>query len=214
MNSLLGKEKADAVIKMLCAIALAQRNNQEEIDNSITEQLNIVQHIQEILHIQRQYIRGHESQERKPVDIRSVINDSLSMLFGSIEKMAIAVYLDVPEKLPAIKGDRTRLMQVMLNVLKNSIESIDINAPEKNISFSSTVNNDQLMLKIKDNGNGFDKEIADRLFKRGFTTKSSGTGLGLYNCKAIIESHEGTIDITSEGQGKGSVITIGFKLTA
>jgi signal transduction histidine kinase len=69
-----------------------------------------------------------------------------------------------------------------------------------------------MLLQIKDNGKGFDESTANQLFKRGFTTKSSGAGLGLYNCRTIIESHEGTIDITSEGQGKGTLSTIGFKI--
>ena len=69
-----------------------------------------------------------------------------------------------------------------------------------------------MILKVKDSGHGFDKQKAEQFFKRGFTTKSTGAGMGLYNCKAIVESHEGTIEITSEGEGKGAITTIGFKI--
>jgi len=208
----IGETKADAVVKMLSSMAQTQKASQEEINKSISEQLNIITNIQEILNIQRQYISGHESQERKPVNIRNIINDSLSMLFASLDKMAIAVSLNIATELPIIKGDRTKLMQALLNVFRNSIEAIDMNAPEKSISVNAYSNAGQLVLQVKDNGNGFDKLTADRLFGKGFTTKLSGSGMGLYNCKAILESHEGTIGITSEGQGKGSLTTIGFKI--
>jgi signal transduction histidine kinase len=208
----IGENKADAVIKMLGGIAETQKNNQEEINKSISEQIKTITHIQEILNIQRQHISGHENQERRPVNLRTVINDSLAMLFASIDKMAIAVSLNIAAEKPVIKGDRTRLMQVILNILKNSIEAIDANASEKNISLHIFEQADQLILQVKDTGNGFDKTIADQLFKRGFTTKLLGTGESLYNCRAIVESHEGSIDISSEGPGKGAIAMVSFKI--
>lgn len=212
MITAIGEAKADAVVKMLSGIAQTQKTNQEEMSRSITEQLNTINHIQEILHIQRQYISGKETQERKPVNIRTIINDSLSMLFSSIEKNVIAVSLAIPEMLPLIKGDRTKLMQLTLTLLKNSLEAIDTQASEKAISIHAYSQEDQLVIAVRDSGAGFDKETAARVFERGFTTKSSGAGLGLYNCLAIVESHEGTITLTSEGSGKGALATIKFKL--
>jgi len=207
----IGEAKAGAVVSMLNSITEAQRTNQEEISKSITEQLNIISHIQEILNIQRQYVNGHELQERKPVNLRNITNDCLSMLFASMDKRAITLSLDIPADLPVVNGDRTRLMQVVMNVLKNSIEAIDIQAAEKTIFIRSHRQDDWLILQVKDSGNGFDEATGKQLFERGFTTKSSGTGLGLNNCRAIIESHAGTIDITSEGPGKGALTTIKLK---
>jgi PAS domain S-box-containing protein len=137
MATVLGDAKAEAVITMLSGITETQKNNQEEIRKSIKEQLGIITYIQEILNIQRQYITGHESQERKAVNLRNIINDSLSMLFSSIDKMAIAISLNIPADLPIIKGDRTKLIQLLLNILKNSIDAIDKDAAEKNICISA-----------------------------------------------------------------------------
>jgi signal transduction histidine kinase len=212
LGAAIGEAKADAVTKMLKGITQKQKNNQEELSKSIAEQLNIITHIQEILDIQRQYIAGHEAQERKPVNLRTVINDCMSMLLASIDKMAIAVSLNIAPDLPPIKGDRTKIMQAILNILKNSMEAIDKNATEKTITLNAYANTGRLIVQVKDSGTGFDQPKAARFFSRGFSTKSSGSGLGLYNCKSIIESHEGTIDITSEGPGKGALTTIGFKI--
>jgi signal transduction histidine kinase len=208
----LGEAKAGAAVKMLSGITESQKNSQEEIRKSVTEQLNIITHIQEILNIQRQYANGHESQERKPLNLRSIINDCMAMLFASIEKRGIKVSINIPESLPVINGDRTRLMQVILNVLKNGIEAIDIYAAEKSISLTVSTLDDLLILKIQDNGHGFDEATGEQIFERGFTTKASGSGLGLSSCRAIIENHDGAIHITSEGFGKGALTTIEFKI--
>jgi signal transduction histidine kinase len=114
--------------------------------------------------------------------------------------------------LPVIKGDRTRLMQVILNIFKNSIEAISIYAPEKTILLDVRVEPGWLIIQIKDSGHGFDEETGKKLFKRGFTTKSSGSGLGLSSCKAIVEAHDGTIDIASDGEGKGAMTIIKLKV--
>jgi len=212
MAAAIGEDRAGAVVTLLGSLAKAQKDSQEEIRNSISEQLNIISRIQEILNIQRQYITGIETQERKPVNLRSIINDCLSMLFATVDKNAIAVSLDFPQEQPAIKGDRTRLMQLILNILKNSIEAIDINAAVKTISLRIQKQEDLLILQVLDSGNGFDEATAGRLFDRGFTTKSSGAGLGLYNSRTIAESHEGSIALISDGPGKGALTTIRFKV--
>jgi signal transduction histidine kinase len=74
------------------------------------------------------------------------------------------------------------------------------------------VREDRLVFQVKDNGHGFDALTGKQLFERGFTTKASGTGLGLDSCRSIIENHGGTIEITSEGFGKGALTTITFKI--
>ncbi len=212
LTTVMGEAKAGAVVSMLNSMAEAQKSNEEETRKSITDQLKIVNHIQEILNIQRQYLNGNQTLEKKSTSLKSIVNDCMSMLFASIDKRGITVSLNVPEGLPVIRGDRTRLMQVILNILKNSIEAIDINAGEKTISLKVSTDDDVLILQVKDSGNGFDAVTGKKLFVRGFTTKASGSGLGLNNCRAIIESHGGAIDIASEGFGKGSVATIKLKI--
>lgn len=213
MANALGEMKAEALVKMIGGIAQTQKNNQEEISKSVTEQLNIITHIQEILNIQRQYINGHETQERKPVNMRTIINDSIAMVLASSDKAGIGIFSNIAPDLPMIKGDRTKLMQLVLNILKNSIEAIDKDAAEKSISICVKTCDDRLIIQVTDSGHGFDRSTGEQFFKRGFTTKSSGSGLGLYNCRVIVESHDGTIDITSEGPGRGTVTTAGLKVS-
>jgi signal transduction histidine kinase len=209
-TSVIGEVKAKALVDMLNGITQTQKISREEVSRAITEQLNIITHIQEILNIQRQYVSGQEAGKREPVNLKNIISDCLAMLFASFNKRGIVVYQSIQPDLPMLKGDRTQLMQVVLNLLKNSLEAIEISAAEKKISIQSYTKSDLLVLQVQDSGMGFDNSTAGRLFKRGFTTKGSGSGVGLYNCRTIIESHGGTINLTSEGPGKGASAVISF----
>jgi PAS domain S-box-containing protein len=209
----LGTDKANALVTITEGIAKTQSDNQKEVSTSIGELLSIVSHIQEILNIQRQLVRSHSgTHQRKPVNLASIIDDCRSMLFASFDKKGVKFSVSVKPGSYVIKGDHTKLMQVILNVLKNSLEAIDFESPEKCIAVSLESTGEFICLKITDNGQGFDKKTSEHFFERGFTTKKKGTGLGLYNCRSIVESHTGSFDISSDGIGLGTVTTIKFSL--
>jgi PAS domain S-box-containing protein len=213
IGNAIGTDKAAALVSITDGIAKTQAENQKEVSSSITELLNIVSHVQEILNIQRQFVRGHGgTHERKPVNIVNIIEDCRSMLFASMDKKGVKLHINIKQGKYVIKGDHTKLMQVILNVMKNSLEAIDMEKTEKNISISMESTDELMSLNISDTGQGFDKETSSRFFERGFTTKKSGTGLGLYNCRSIVESHAGSFDISSDGVGLGAVTTIKFAL--
>jgi PAS domain S-box-containing protein len=213
IGNAIGVDKAAALVSITESIAKSQGDNQKEMSTAIAELLNIVSHIQEILNIQRQSVRNHNgSHERKPVNLGSIIDDCRSMLFASFDKKDVKFNVNVKPGNYVIKGDHTKLMQVMLNVIKNSLEAIDMESENKFISVSMELTGDYILLKIADNGQGFDKKTSENFFERGFTTKKKGTGLGLYNCRSIVESHAGSFDISSDGPGLGAVTTIKFAL--
>jgi len=207
----IGPQKAAALISVTEGVEQAQSDNVSEINKSVNELLNIITHIQEILNIQRQLVRGHRGMhERKPVNLESIIYDCRSMIFASIDKKGIQFNINVQPGSYTIKGDHTKLMQVMLNILKNSIEAINGDVLEKVITVNMHNTGGVVEISVTDNGQGFDAKTAELFFVRGFTTKKNGTGLGLYNCRAIIESHSGSFEIKSDGPGCGAVSTIRF----
>jgi len=208
----IGADKANALIAITEGIETTQQSSTGVINASIKDLQHIITHIQEILNIQRQLVKGHRGvHERKPVNLENIIYDCRAMLFASIEKKDIQFKINVvPENNYIIKGDHTKLMQVILNVLKNSIEAIDPDAAEKCINVNMQIVDNILQLVIADNGHGFDPQTANLFFVKGFTTKKNGTGLGLYNCRTIIESHTGSFKLKSDGPGLGAVTTIKF----
>lgn len=208
----IGATKADAIVKLVSGIAQTQKASQQDINNSNLELQKIITHIQEILNIQRQYNSGTEGLEQKQISLKGLIGDCISMLLASFKKRGVHISIDIPDNLPLFTGDRTKLMQVILNVLKNSIEAIDTYSMDKSISLSAVANCESLILKILDSGKGFNEETGKKIFTRGFTTKKTGTGLGLEHCRAILEAHNGSITITSEGPAKGALTIIKFPL--
>jgi PAS domain S-box-containing protein len=210
----IGAAKADALAVVTEGIGKTQAENNEELATATTELLHIVTHIQEILNIQRQFVNGREgAQDRKPVNLANIIEDCKAMLLASLGKQQIDLQLKLQPGVPPIKGDPTKLMQVVLNVLKNSMEAFDYTtAAEKYINVVLCTIDNEIKLTITDSGNGFDETTNKKFFTRGFTTKKSGTGLGLYNCKSIIESHGGSFKIASPGVGLGATTVITFTL--
>jgi len=144
------------------------------------------------------------------VPVSSLINDSLALVFPSIDKHGIVVTLDMPDDIPNIKGDRTRLIQVVQAILENGIEAILANAQERSLSIKASTCAGSVTVEFRDSGCGFSPDTATQLFKQGFTTKQSSSGLPLHSCLAILESHSATLELASSGPGKGAVATLRF----
>ena len=106
------------------------------------------------------------------------------------------------------KLDRTQLIRVITNLVKNAIQAVpEVESPRILVTVASDGN--QLKLSVADNGVGIADEFKEKIFEPKFTTKSSGMGLGLGMVKNIVENYEGTIDFTSH-EGKGTVFTVKF----
>lgn len=116
------------------------------------------------------------------------------------------IRLNLTHNLPLIKGDSTRLRQVIHNLLQNSQDTlVDISEPI--ITVSTKIVQDGVCLSISDNGKGFPDHVRMRAFEPYVTTKLKGTGLGLPIVKKIVEEHNGTIRIENI-QPHGAYIAI------
>lgn len=208
----IGERKTSAVVDLIGEVVQNHQTSNTHINDLIGSQLNILSHIQEILSIQRQYVVG-KNNVRELIDLRNILIDAKSMLFNTMENSHIDFNITAPPQITKISGDRTKLIQVFLNLFKNAVDSILGSKNEnKSISVSVITTDKKITVTIKDSGDGFDADTKENLFNRGFTTKSSGSGLGLANCKSIIEGHNGDLTLDSEGFGKGATITVYFNI--
>ncbi|MEN8222945.1 MAG: HAMP domain-containing sensor histidine kinase [Acidobacteriota bacterium] len=103
------------------------------------------------------------------------------------------------ENIPEVELDKMKITQVLKNLLTNSIESIK--SREGRINLSLDYKEKCVKIHLRDNGAGIEGPAFDRLFDEDFSTKSSGTGLGLFIVKRIIDLHKGTIDFESSSSG-------------
>ena len=208
----IGDSKTSAVIELLTGLAGTQQKNHQAANELVTKQVQVISQIENILHMQRQHIEGHGTKERKSIQLGSIINDALALLFSAIDKLSVAIYLDIPSDLPLIKGDRTRLMQVFTSVLKNSLDALADNTAERIISVEAFADAGVITVEVRDTGSGFDAGVGARLFEEGFSTKASAAGLALCHCREVMESHAGSISVTSDGPGKGVLAVLLFNL--
>jgi two-component system, NtrC family, nitrogen regulation sensor histidine kinase NtrY len=108
--------------------------------------------------------------------------------------------------------DRTQLVRVITNLVKNAIQAMPEEQEDKLILVSVYKNENNVIINVKDNGKGVLEENKARIFEPKFTTKSSGMGLGLAIIKNIIENYNGTITFTSE-ENKGTEFFVSFPIT-
>lgn len=102
--------------------------------------------------------------------------------------------------------DKTQLIRIVTNLIKNAIQATKgIDLPKIEVKVSSK--DEKVVIEVKDNGKGINEEVKDLIFEPKFTTKTSGMGLGLPMIKNIIEAYEGSINFTSE-EGKGTTFTV------
>ena len=131
--------------------------------------------------------------EQEEVELDEVVQKALALLQKTLKNEDIEVILDI-ENTPSLKLYRNEFIQVLLNLLKNARDALNAqNIENKKIIIRIFQEEGSVVLKVCDNAGGIKEGIVEKIFDPYFSTKeaSSGTGLGLYMSKMIIESHLG-----------------------
>lgn len=118
------------------------------------------------------------------------------------------IYKDIKDEDIYLKGDYERLKQVIINLLKNSLESIE---NKGNIKMYTNIYKKYIEIVIEDNGKGMDKETLLKLTEMFYTTKENGTGLGVSLSNEIVKAHNGELIYNSElNKGTKAVIRLPY----
>ncbi len=141
-----------------------------------------------------------------PVKSRILVKDFLADLGRLCPEPYIRFHL--PDESLEWLADRAQMEQVFLNLLRNSREACS-GRTNPEITVAVAVEGDGIVFTVRDNGIGILPEAIDRIFVPFFTTKPSGSGIGLSVCKQIVSSHGGHISVESE-RGKGCLFSLYF----
>ncbi|HEB69778.1 MAG TPA: PAS domain-containing sensor histidine kinase [Desulfobulbus sp.] len=147
------------------------------------------------------------------LDLGNLLTDIIEGFRLQAGKKDITLHLDLPAELPPLHGDGLQITRVMTNLLDNAIKYSE---PGKSVHVKVTVDGDQLVVEVRDEGIGIAPEQQDHIFESFYQVpreaqKARGTGLGLAAVKAIVEAHGGTTRVSSE-PGRGSSFFISFPL--
>ncbi|MBH8576467.1 hybrid sensor histidine kinase/response regulator [Nostocaceae cyanobacterium CENA369] len=200
---------------------------QEVITIMARSNLNLLSMVNTLLEVYR-FEAGRKTLAFQPVDLAKLLEEVAGELTPLAQDKALSINLDFSEESTAIAvmGDRLELHRLFTNLVGNAIKftesgsvTIRLTAillsnkiPGSELSLASTVN-DYITIEVADTGPGIPLEEQASLFERfrQGSHKSSGSGLGLYLSRRIVEAHQGTIIINSE-LGKGSVFIVSLPI--
>lgn len=143
----------------------------------------------------------------KPIDVRTVIDDSLRIVEAQAFENGIKIGVVEHENVLKISGDPEYLRSVFNNLLINAIQAMEQSGGHLNIKIEPDENNRFVRIDISDTGNGIPEESLSKIFEPYFSTKETGTGLGLAIVQKIVEMHNGTIEVDSR-PGEGTTFSL------
>jgi signal transduction histidine kinase len=143
--------------------------------------------------------------ELSSVDLRAAVEESLNLAGYQVRLEKIQRVVDLPEQLPRVRGNQNQLQEVLLNLILNACQAMGEKGGR--ISLSARPNGSQVLLIVEDNGPGIPAAAQRKVFDPFYTTKSAGTGLGLFVTQRIVKAHGGDIRLESQ-EGRGTRFTI------
>ncbi len=186
-SGLLSPEQTDV-------LSMVQKNNEELLDM-----------IQKALEL----YRNCGSLNREKIDVALTVRECIDQMSRAAEAASLILRNDLPKNLPEIKGDKDALKHLLINLLSNAIKFTPAGG---SIVLNARVENHNVLLSVKDSGVGLSAAEQKNLFQpfwqgEAGRAKEGGSGLGLYLCRQIADSHGGKITCESEA-GKGSTFTV------
>jgi C4-dicarboxylate-specific signal transduction histidine kinase len=137
--------------------------------------------------------------QKEAVDLNAAIQEVTALIRSEAVKSGVTVCTQLAGDLPRIRCDRVQLLQVMLNLIANAIQSmsgVEDGKRELHISTAS-IEPESVCVAVRDTGHGLRPESLPRLFEPFYTTKPDGMGMGLSICRSIVEAHGGRLWATS-----------------
>ncbi len=191
-----------------CIIRL-QRNEPTTIEvlETLQEAVDEAHRASEIIRRMRQFLQHNElKQERVPV--RELFSDVQKLSEPAIRRGRVLFQIELPGPNVIVDVDRIQIVQVLLNLVLNAIESLEESAdPSRKIRVvSACPEPGWLEMMVEDNGPGLPNDLGDHIFDAFVTTKKNGLGLGLSISRSIVEGHGGTMRASRNGDHGASFV--------
>jgi signal transduction histidine kinase len=183
-----------------------------KIENPSLKYMETIEHeldqlkfrITQFLHASRLEVAEKQPEE---IHIEDLFKEILSFLYPSIVDGDVNVIKNINSscKIIAVKDE---VKQVLVNIILNSIDALKHRASDRKLSITCENKQQSIVFTISNNGPEIPEEMKEAIFEPFYTTKSLGTGIGLYVCKTIIEKHKGTIHCESNQQNTSFIISL------
>jgi len=147
--------------------------------------------------------------DRRPCRIPNLIDEALELIATDVKVNRIEVTKNFPARLGQVRWDTDKMRHVFLSIFKNALEAM---SPGGNIRVSASPQrgrHPEIIVRVQNDGAPIPEELVEKVFEPYFTTKWSGTGLGLATVKKIVEEHQGRISIESHPE-EGTTVELRF----
>ena len=175
----------------------------EELQESINVARTEISRLDSIVTLFLRAIRPSRPQ-LSPENINAIVDESVRFFGPEIKDRDMVVEQELRSDLPLVQVDRDQMKQAFYNVIKNSLEAMKRRGI---LRIRTDMDGNHVIVSFTDTGGGISAENLSRVFEPYFTTKSSGSGLGLLIVRRIVREHGGELAIESS-EGKGVTITI------
>lgn len=165
-----------------------------------------VDHIKTIITTQQSYATSGGMVE--PVEVNTLLDDAVKLHAASFGKHRIELVRDYAN-LPMLLIDKQRLMQIVINLVKNAKEALrEQQDRDRRLTVRTKSEGDRLIIEISDSGIGIKPEQLTKVFSHGFTTKATGHGFGLHSCANAATEMEGKLTASSAGHMQGATFRL------
>ena len=143
------------------------------------------------------------------VDGKELLEEAETLFKARVKKEGVQLQLHIPSSDIQFQGDPHLLEQVLINLIKNAVDALEDQADGSINVHLQKNKNGKISIQVIDNGPGIPPEKLDQIFVPFYTTKETGSGIGLSLSRQIMRQHKGSLEVQSvEGQGTAFVMTI------
>ncbi len=172
-----------------------------------------IEHIKDIVAMQQNYARVCGVVET--LGAEALVEDAIRMNGGAFERHQINLVRDFAS-VPSVSADKHKVLQILVNLIRNAKYAIDeAGEGERKLTVRLRRRDDRVItIEIIDTGVGIARENLTRIFSHGFTTRPNGHGFGLHSAALAAQQMGGTLQVHSEGPGRGATFTLELPIVA
>jgi DNA-binding LacI/PurR family transcriptional regulator/signal transduction histidine kinase len=194
-------------------LARAAQAVEQELARIQAESRELVQRtglVRDSIRTLQDHARGsRELAERETIELETVVGAALEIQRGNLDRHRVVVRREL-DGIPPFTAPRAKLVHVLVNLVKNGIESMRA-SPEgkRQLTVRAAREADgRIRLEVRDTGEGISAENLERIFAYGFTTKPDGHGFGLHTCATYMKQMGGSLSVASDGVGQGACFAL------
>lgn len=200
-----------------CLLMLKNKPSCDNLEEKLSLQLEkisaqaelagkIIANMKQFIHEEHVYV--------EKTDINQLIHDALSIFHYELLNIKLKITLNLKDNLPSVLINKTHIIQVILNLARNSIEAFQDSLQENpELTIETSIAEKYVQVTIRDNGPGVPKEYIDKILTSCFTTKRQGHGIGLHICRTLIENRGGKLNFQAEDRkGACFVLSVPFEV--